>query len=291
MATKRIDQFYQAAGASGSAKFLMYDAAARNNNEQDQLVSFSYVEALITAGVNITINNLTSQVQSLATSVAGKINSSEKAAALGVATLGSDGLLPLSQAPFQLTSLVGTWDASTNTPTLSDGTGVDKTAYIVSVGGTQNLGSEAITVVAGNTLIHLGGTWQSVDTVVVLGVTNWNGLTGSVVGDTSNTPATTDKRYVTDSMLAALAGTAGVPSGTNKFVTSNDSRLSGASVILNGNPFNTVSLYGDGVNEGGNGTTGFSTLTALGYTSGTAAVKWPRTAAEYGTIPTSLTLD
>jgi len=44
----------------------------------------------------------------------------------------------------QGTSFRGHWDASTNIPTLSDGIGVNGDYYIVSVAGTQDLGSGAI---------------------------------------------------------------------------------------------------------------------------------------------------
>lgn len=58
----------------------------------------------------------------------------------------------------------GTWDASTNTPTLADGTGTTGHFYAVTVSGTQDLGSGNITFTAGDRVIHNGTIWQKWDT-------------------------------------------------------------------------------------------------------------------------------
>lgn len=84
----------------------------------------------------------------------------EKGANNGVATLDSVGHVPLSQLPASVVEYKGTWDASTNTPPLADGTGVSGYFYIVSVGGTQNLGSGAITFFAGDWVLYNGTVWE-----------------------------------------------------------------------------------------------------------------------------------
>lgn len=56
----------------------------------------------------------------------------------------------------------GTWDASTNTPTLANGTGTNGWYYRVVVGGTQNLGSGNITFSAGDDVLYDGLVWQRV---------------------------------------------------------------------------------------------------------------------------------
>jgi hypothetical protein len=58
---------------------------------------------------------------------------------------------------------LGVWNASTNSPTLADGTGVSSTYYIVSIGGTQNLGSGEQTFTAGDKVIYNGTIWQKQD--------------------------------------------------------------------------------------------------------------------------------
>jgi hypothetical protein len=57
----------------------------------------------------------------------------------------------------------GVWDASTNTPTLSDASGVQGHFYEVSVGGSQDLGSGSITFSAGDQVVHNGSVWQKWD--------------------------------------------------------------------------------------------------------------------------------
>lgn len=54
----------------------------------------------------------------------------------------------------------GTWNASTNTPTLADNTATNGHTYAVSTGGTQNLGSGNITFGAGDFAIHNGTKWE-----------------------------------------------------------------------------------------------------------------------------------
>jgi len=58
---------------------------------------------------------------------------------------------------------LGVWNASTNSPTLADGTGVSSTYYIVSIAGTQNLGSGEQTFTAGDKVIYNGTIWQKQD--------------------------------------------------------------------------------------------------------------------------------
>lgn len=285
MATKKISQFYQNPSASTSMKFLMYDPTNRSSALQDQIIAFPVIQNLLTAGIQVTIVSLTNSINTLSTQLSGKLDANQKGVAGGVVAFPSGStIISPANLPFSLSSLVGTWDASTNIPTLSDGTGVDKTAYIVSVGGSQNLGSGSITVVAGNIIIHLGGTWQKVNTSVVLGVTTVNGMVGDVLLDTGNLPEVPDFRFVTDDILAALAGTAGSPSGLNKFVTDADPRLSGTNITVNGNPFSTVNQYNVRDIDSGNSTTGAMTPAALGISGTDCNTLFPAVFAEYGSI-------
>jgi len=54
----------------------------------------------------------------------------------------------------------GNWDAATNTPTLSDATGTGGRFYVVSIAGTQDLGSGNISFNVGDTCAHNGTVWQ-----------------------------------------------------------------------------------------------------------------------------------
>lgn len=57
----------------------------------------------------------------------------------------------------------GTWDASSNTPILADGTGTQGKYYAVSASGSQNLGSGAILFTVGDWAVHNGTRWEKLD--------------------------------------------------------------------------------------------------------------------------------
>lgn len=113
------------------------------------------------------------------------ISNSQKGVANGVATLDGGGKIPVSQLPNSVMELQGNWDASTNTPTLSDGNGNPGDVYEVKVAGTQNLGSGNIIFKVGDWAVYgADGKWY-----VSLNsneVTSVNGLTGAVVLDKSH---------------------------------------------------------------------------------------------------------
>lgn len=129
----------------------------------------------------------------------------------GIASLDGGGKVPVSQLPASIMEYKGTWDASTNTPTLADGTGDAGDTYRVSVGGTQNLGSGSITFDVGDYVIYNGTIWQKSDTTDA--VASVNSLTGNVVLTTANIADSTDKRYITDAQQTVLTNTSGTNSG------------------------------------------------------------------------------
>lgn len=118
-------------------------------------------------------------LQSLETEVELKEDVANKGVAGGYASLDGGGKVPVSQLPSSIMEYQGTWNASTNTPTLADGVGDPGDVYIVSVAGTQDLGSGNITFAAGDWVIYNGSTWEkSVNSNAVASV---NGFTGAVV--------------------------------------------------------------------------------------------------------------
>lgn len=83
-------------------------------------------------------------------------------AANGVATLGADGRVPSAQLSVDALEYKGAWNASTNTPTLANGSGTPGDTYAVSVSGTQNLGGGSELYSAGDMLIYNGTTWDHI---------------------------------------------------------------------------------------------------------------------------------
>lgn len=70
--------------------------------------------------------------------------SANKNQALGYAGLDGSGKIPLSLLPNTVLELKGSWNASTNTPRLANGTGNPGDMYIVSVAGTVDFGNGPI---------------------------------------------------------------------------------------------------------------------------------------------------
>ena len=154
----------------------------------------------------------------------------------GVATLDAGGKVPVSELPAAVLgalSYQGTWNASTNTPTLTSSTGTKGYYYVVSVAGSTNL--DGITDwLVGDWAVYNGSVWQKVDNTET--VTSVNGQTGAVVltassvgavpttrtistgtGLTGGGDLSADRTIAIDSTVATLTGTQTL---TNKTLTS-----------------------------------------------------------------------
>ena len=113
--------------------------------------------------------------------VTGYIPTTEKAVANGVATLDGGGTVPVSQLPAAVLgalSYQGTWNASTNTPTLTSSVGTKGYYYVVNVAGSTNLNGITDWQV-GDWAVYNGTAWQKIDNTDA--VTSVNGYTGTVV--------------------------------------------------------------------------------------------------------------
>lgn len=110
------------------------------------------------------------------------IESSEKGAINGVATLDANGRLPLAQLPTEVMTFEGTWDASTNTPELANGVGDAGMVYIVSVAGTVDFGAGPIDFEVKDWAVYNGSVWEKVaNTNPEVAVLSVNGQVGAVV--------------------------------------------------------------------------------------------------------------
>jgi hypothetical protein len=96
----------------------------------------------------------------------------------GVATLDSGGQVPLSQIPpLGDLNYQGTWNASTNSPTLTSSVGTKGYYYVVSVAGSTNLNGITDWKVS-DWAVFNGSVWQKIDNTDA--VTSVNGYTGAV---------------------------------------------------------------------------------------------------------------
>ena len=109
----------------------------------------------------------------------GTASTKDAGVANGVATLDSSGKVPVSQIPaLGDLNYQGTWNATTNTPTLTSSVGTKGYYYVVSVAGTTNLNGITDWQV-GDWAVYNGTAWQKIDNTDA--VTSVNGYTGTVV--------------------------------------------------------------------------------------------------------------
>jgi hypothetical protein len=165
------------------------------------------------------------------TTVSGYIPTTEKAAALGVATLDAGGTVPLSQIPASIqggVSYQGTWNASTNTPTLTNGVGTKGYYYVVSVAGNTNL--DGITSWnVGDWAIFNGTVWQKVDNTDA--VTSVNGYTGTVVLTTTDVAEGTNQYFTTARARTSVSAGTGISYDNTTGVITNSSPSLGGDVV------------------------------------------------------------
>jgi hypothetical protein len=166
----------------------------------------------------------------------GTASTKDAGAANGVATLDAGGKVPVSELPAAVLgalSYQGTWDAATNTPTLTSSVGTKGYYYVVSVAGNTNLNGITDWLV-GDWAVYNGTVWQKVDNTET--VTSVNGQVGAVVltassvgavpttrtitagtGLTGGGDLSADRSFAIDSTVATLTGTQTL---TNKTLTS-----------------------------------------------------------------------
>jgi hypothetical protein len=140
----------------------------------------------------------------------GTASTRDAGAALGVATLDAGGKVPVSELPAAVLgalSYQGTWDAATNTPTLTSSVGTKGYYYVVNVAGNTNLNGITDWLV-GDWAVYNGTVWQKVDNTDA--VTSVNGLTGTVVLTTTNVAEGTNLYYTDVRARAAISAGTGI---------------------------------------------------------------------------------
>ena len=124
--------------------------------------------------------NITSNDTDISALQSGKQDISEKGQANGYAPLDGSAKVPIANLPDSVVGQVeyqGTWNASTDTPTLPAASGVKGHYYVVSVAGTY----ETISYAVGDWIISNGTSWEKVDNTDA--VTSVFGRLGNVVAN------------------------------------------------------------------------------------------------------------
>jgi hypothetical protein len=160
----------------------------------------------------------------------GTASTKDAGSANGVATLDAGGKVPVSELPAAVLgalSYQGTWDASTNTPTLTSSVGTKGYYYVVSVAGNTNLNGITDWLV-GDWAVYNGSVWQKVDNTDQ--VSSVNGQTGAVVLTTTDIAEGTNLYYTDVRARASNSAGTGI------------SYDSATGVITNSAPDQTVAL-------------------------------------------------
>jgi len=105
----------------------------------------------------------------------------------------------------------GTWNASTNTPTLANGVGTAGWQYAVSVSGSTNFGAGAITFTVGDYVLYSGTVWQQITAggVAAAGTLTGTALASNVVTSSLTTVGTLANLTVTNTITGSVSGNAG----------------------------------------------------------------------------------
>lgn len=249
----------------------------------------------VTAGASFVSSDVTSALGFTPENIA------NKGAANGYAGLDGSGRVPLSQLPSAVTgglSYQGTWNASTNTPTLADGSGTIGAYYKVSVSGNTNLGGHTNWTV-GDIAAYNGTIWDKIEGgdpdvssvagrvgAVVLTTADIGGL-GTIATQNANNVAITGGT-ITATFTGSLTGNA---STATKFATARTIALTGAATgtatSFDGSanisiPITALDVGNAGVTGtlvAGNGGTGFATYTVGDILQASAAGAFSKLAA------------
>ena len=163
--------------------------------------------------------------------ITGYIPTTEKAVANGVATLDGSGTVPISQLPAAVLgalSYQGTWNASTNTPTLTSSTGTKGYYYVVNVAGSTNLNGITDWQI-GDWAVYNGSAWQKIDNTDA--VTSVNGYTGTVVLTTTDVAEGTNQYFTTARARTSVSAGTGISYDSGTGVITNSSPSLGGDVV------------------------------------------------------------
>lgn len=176
----------------------------------------------------------------------------------------------------------GSWNASTNTPTIVSGTGTNGNYYIVSVAGTTTIDGISSWAV-GDWIVFNSttGTWQK---IANQSVTSVNGLTGAVTITTSNITEGTNLYYTQNRFDSAFAAksTTDLAEGANLYFTNTRARSAvsaGTGLSYNSSTgvfSSTITQYTDALARAAISLTTTGTSGAATYNSTTGVLNIPQ---------------
>ena len=218
----------------------------------------------------------------------------------GIPQLDSSGKILVSQLPNSVMEYQGTWNANTNTPTLTNGGAFNQgDVYLCNVAGTTDFGAGPISFVVGDQVIYSGSIWQrasgATGTVTSVAVTE-SGDALSITGSPITTSGTinigfagTSAQYVAGNGALVTFPTLITSIGLtmpSAFTVSNSPLTANGTIAVTGAGFPSQYIRGDGTladfpTSGGGGSSVSYYLnggTNQGTISGTTYYEMSRTA-------------
>lgn len=191
----------------------------------------------------------------------------------GVAPLGVDGKVPSQFLVIEgATSFKGTWNASTNIPTLVDGSGTAGDTYIVETAGTQTFNGVPVAFNVGDNVVYNGSVWQRIgDDPPVVSVAGKQGVVTLVKADVGlgNVDNTSDaNKPVSTAQQTALDGKQGLNS--NLTTVAGYASIANLTAITAFASANNVTLIRDGTGTWKQATVA-EMRTMLGIVAGTSS--------------------
>lgn len=231
-------------------------AAAAGSAAADAVAS----EAVIRAAADVTLQtNIDNEATARTNADALLIPLTQKASANGVASLDSAGKVPVAQLPSSIMEYQGVYNATTNTPTLSDyasgaaaGDNIGN-VYRVTVAGSQDFGSGSISFVIGDyVILNALGKWEKSDTTdAVASVNNFTGVVTVTVDST--TGSETDKSpsvNATKLLVSTHAGLTATHGVSGNIVGTTDAQaLTNKTIVAASNTITTVASGGISATE------------------------------------------
>jgi hypothetical protein len=154
----------------------------------------------------------------------------------------NNGIISVGGALTSATIFKGSWDASTNTPTLVNGTGTAGYEYIVSVAATRNLGNGSKTWSVGDLVIYDGSSWAQIPGGN--NVASFNTRQGAITLTSSDvttalgfTPIQASSLSITSNTATGTTSTLSYTSGVFTFTSASSSSILNSLAVSSSNGF------------------------------------------------------
>jgi hypothetical protein len=198
------------------------------------------------------------------------------------------GTVPVGQLPFSSTAYLGSYNANTNTPTLTNGFGTAGEWYWCNVSGSA--GPQGATT-SGQAVVYNGSIWETASTVTG-SIISVNGQTSSaVVLDLDDIADTASRAAVSPDEAAGIAASPNPVTASNPVATQADL----TSLIVVGNGYFLPELFANGHTLGDGTLRLLNTLTnpatGVAYTNLSAGAVWTRVNSAYTINVTTMSID